>query len=248
MVSVDGFANVRDANVATRKLTQRSPLAESAMTVAASYVLLKALIVLAEQGAYGRPKAAMSAPDASGLRGDAYVKAALPLLSRHRIVAAVRSRDDGRLMQVAAAVRAAAAASKARAKSLEPKSFASLPGWKQIVPAVDNPAACTDVSSTCWKVDTNLPLFSLDGTWKIKPRPWRASMVAGDCTGAVMGLDFFSAGPSHTAVVLSEHPRLDLAGYVARKLIAAEPLLEQGLALALTMVQAASLVPALERN
>jgi hypothetical protein len=41
---------------------------------------------------------------------------------------------------------------------------------------------------------------------------------------------------------------LDRAGYAARKLIAAEPYLEHGLALALTIVDAVSLVPSLARR
>jgi hypothetical protein len=47
--------------------------------------------------------------------------------------------------------------------------------------------------------------------------------------------------------VVSQHPRLDRAGILPRKLIEAEPFLEHGLSLALTIVEAVSLVPALER-
>jgi hypothetical protein len=39
-----------------------------------------------------------------------------------------------------------------------------------------------------------------------------------------------------------------MTGYVPRKLIAAEPYLEHGLALALTLVEAVSLGPALEKD
>jgi len=67
--------------------------------------------------------------------------------------------------------------------------------------------------------------------------------------GAVMGIDILTTKPSgRAALVLSQHPRLDMAGYVARKLIAAEPFLEHGLSLALTLVEVVSLAPALERD
>jgi hypothetical protein len=46
--------------------------------------------------------------------------------------------------------------------------------------------------------------------------------------------------------VVSQHPRIEQTGFLARKLIAAEPLLEHGLSLALTIVEAVSLAPALE--
>jgi len=132
---------------------------------------------------------------------------------------------------------------------MRPKAFFSLPGWKKITPVSSQPDECRDVATLCWIVDANLPAFSLDGTWKIWPRPWRARMVAGDSKGAVMGIDILTTKPSgRAALVLSQHPRLDMAGYVARKLIAAEPFLEHGLSLALTLVEVVSLAPALERD
>jgi hypothetical protein len=47
---------------------------------------------------------------------------------------------------------------------------------------------------------------------------------------------------------LSQHPRLDQSGFVARRLIAAEPFLEHGLALALTLMDAVALAPALAQS
>ena len=72
-------------------------------------------------------------------------------------------------------------------------------------------------------------------------------MVAGVTRGAVMGLDFVP-GPDRrrTTLVVSGQPRIDQAGYLPRRLIAAEPFLEPGLALALTVLEAVSLAPALE--
>ena len=57
VLTIEGFANVRDVNWATRQIVQRSPLAEPAITVAAVYVMLKSLARLAEG-----PRPAVRAP------------------------------------------------------------------------------------------------------------------------------------------------------------------------------------------
>ena len=62
-----------------------------------------------------------------------------------------------------------------------------------------------------------------------------------------MGLDLFPIG-TVTATVLSLYPRLDKAGYVPRKSIESEPLLEHGLALGVALVDAITLVRALDAN
>jgi len=62
-----------------------------------------------------------------------------------------------------------------------------------------------------------------------------------------MGLDLFPVG-SITAAVLSLYPRLDKAGYVPRKSIESEPLLEHGLSLGVALVDAITLVRALDAN
>ena len=62
-----------------------------------------------------------------------------------------------------------------------------------------------------------------------------------------MGLDLFPSG-AVTATVLSLYPRLDKAGYVPRKSIESEPLLEHGLALGVALVDAITLVRALDAN
>ena len=71
----------------------------------------------------------------------------------------------------------------------------------------------------------------------------------GDGKGALMALDILPGKlPNRAIVVLSQHPRIDKAGYVARKLIAAEPLLEHGFTLALTLVDAVALGSALAKD
>jgi hypothetical protein len=248
ILTVEGYANVRDANVATRQLVQRSPLSEPAMTVAAAYVLLKSLARLAESSRYDRPSAVLLAPEPGSLDGAQTARLAAHAPRGAAVVAAVRSRADGRLARIEVALPIATRAAKTLAAGPSPAIFSTLPGWKEVTLATETPAVCTDPAAPCWAVVTDLPLFSLDGTWKIRQRPWRARMVEGERAGALLGLDVLpSAAPAKPLFVLSEHPRLEQAGYVPRKLIAAEPYLEHGLALALTLVDAVSLKSALEK-
>lgn len=62
-----------------------------------------------------------------------------------------------------------------------------------------------------------------------------------------MSLDLLPSGTG-TAAVLSLYPRLEKAGYVPRKSIASEPLLEHGLSLGLAVVDVVSLVRALDAS
>ena len=245
---IEGFANVREANWATRRLAKRSPLAEPAISVAATYVLLKALAQQAERGAYMRPSGPLVAPSLATLYGVPVGAAAEAFSAAHQVLAVVRSRADGRLARVEVAVDAAASEAVVSVRRTQPQVFTSFPGWHKVTPSSDKPDECRDTTASCWIVESNLPFFSLDGTWKIWPRPWRALTVLGDGQGAIMALDVLPGKVAdHSTVVLSQHPRMDKAGYVARKLIAAEPFLEHGLALALTLIDAVALAPALAR-
>ncbi len=252
ILAIEGFANVRDANWATRRLARQSALAEPAISVAATYVLLKALALQVEQGTYARPSAALTTPDFSSFDGVPVGRTADILADSGAALAAVRSRSDGRLLRVEAAVHTAASAATASDRSHRPEVFRALPGWRKVTPVGGRASRvdeCKDGSAQCWEVDTDLPFFSLDGIWKIWPRPWRARAVDGDGKGALMALDLVPGRtPERAVVVLSQHPRIDKAGYVARKLIAAEPLLEHGLALALTLVDAIALGSALAKD
>jgi hypothetical protein len=246
--TIEGFANVGEANLAARQLAKRSHLAEPAMTVAAAYVMLKALARMAETGEPRRPAAALVAPTSAEFEGLRTATAMLAAPGERVLVAAIRSRADGRLAGVEVAARASAKAAQ-RASALRPALLRALPGWQKIEVVSTTPDTCQDPSATCWAVETNLPLFSLDGTWKIRTRPWRARLVAGDREGAIMGIDVVPGKNGQRPVVVwSEHPRLDRAGLVPRRLIAAEAFLEHGLSLALALADSASLLPALERD
>jgi len=248
ILSIEGHANLANANWVMRKLSHRSPLVEPMMTTAALCVMLRALAELAERGTAERPTGTMAAGDSSSLQGVVAGRIANAFTVQPPVLGLVRRRSDGRLASVEVAVAAGTAPEDASSKSLVPDSFSGLPSWKSVTPVHDSPAECRSPTEMCWRVESNLPFFSLGGTLRIVPQPWRARMVAGDTKGAVLGLDFM-LGPDkrRTILVLSQHPRLDQAGFLPRKLIEAEPFLEHGLSLALTIVEAVSLVPALER-
>jgi hypothetical protein len=248
LLTVEGSANMRDVNWVTRKIVARSGLAEPAITAAAMFVMTKSLAGLAEGKAAERPKAGLAAPQLSTIDGAPLGKAFASMARNRDVWASIHSRADGRLASIDVAVAVAAPAEKAQSRSLRPTTFGALPGWKKIALANASslPDDCKDLSTLCWSVDNNLPVFSLSGTWKIWPRPWRARMAAGDTRGAVMGIYLQpAASAAESVVVLSQQPRLDQAGFVARKLIGAEPFLEHGLALALTLMDAVALAPAL---
>jgi hypothetical protein len=64
-----------------------------------------------------------------------------------------------------------------------------------------------------------------------------------------MGWDLLPAGSGAAAgpvAVFSTHPRVDRTGYLPRRLIEAEPLLEHGLSLGLAYVNAISLLHAID--
>jgi hypothetical protein len=246
LLIIDAQLNMRDVNWATRRLAARSPVAEPAMAVSTAYVLLRALRLLAESGATPDPRRhphARTFGPPSISDGKALGELALRLLKRPAALASVRSRADGRLDSVQVAV---LARSNRRARDLlaQPATFQSLPGWRNVQAGASNPAECAAEPSRCWRVRSNLPFVDLDATWRLE-RSFAARAVAGDVAGAVIGCDVV-AGADAAATVVTMHPLLDKSGYVPRKLIAAEPLLEQGMSLGLALADALSLARALE--
>jgi hypothetical protein len=152
------------------------------------------------------------------------------------VTAAVHSRGDGRLERVAVAVPVRAPPERVNAALAEPQRWRALPGWREIKSL-----------GTQWQVDTNLPFVDLDALWAVQPgSPFRAVAVGGSERGAVLGWDVLPAATGALAV-FSLHPRLEKAGYIPRKFIEAEPLLEQGLSLGLAFVDAVSLARAVAR-
>jgi hypothetical protein len=243
-LTMEASANLRDVNWITRRMLNRSPAAEPAMVAAAFYVMLRALRLQAEvpgtQDPRRHPTAAPSPPAWQELDGGRLGRVAGP--KPPALLAAVRSRADGRLSVVQVLALSRLAPEAVSTLVSQTPIWQSLPGWHKVTPL--KPEKCN--GPTCWEVDGSLPLFDLDATWKVQIAPWRAIAVDGDGKGALMGLDIFPGKTAGSAVVLSVYPRLEKVGYVPRKSIESEPLLEHGLALGVGLIDALSLVRALD--
>ena len=249
LLSIDAFANLRDVNWITRRMVTRSALAEPGLAAAAFYVMLRALRLQAErtgdpQDPQRHPTAAPSSPALAELDGGRLARLAGAGLQGSALLAAVRRRANGRLALVQVVALSRRAADAASGLLAQPQTWQALPGWRKV--SLAKPARDCG-RATCWEVDASFPFLDLDATWKIQMQPWRAVAVAGDCEGATMGLDLLPSGAG-TAVVLSLYPRLERAGYVPRKSIASEPLLEHGLSLGLALVDAITLVRTLDAS
>jgi hypothetical protein len=243
VLSIEGHANMRDANWATRRLVKRSPLAEPAMTATATWVLLRALVLEAERPEGGvdprrQPAAGPSPPALPALDGTALARMARGWLPAGQVAAAVRVRPDGRLDRIEVASVAGFAAAAVRKALTEPTRWQSLPGWHAVKPLPAPPPAQT------WEVDSRFPFVDFDAVWSIRPGPpLRGLVVGGDARGAVLGWDVIDGARPNTAVaVFALHPRLETSGYIPRKFIQAEPLLEHGLSLGVAYVDAVSLL------
>jgi hypothetical protein len=240
VLSVDAWANMREANWATRRLAKRSPMAEPAMTATAAWLLLRALVLEAErpEGAADprrQPTAAMAPPVLAALDGTVLGRLARDRLIPGQALAAVRSTPTGRLDRIEVATPAKVAPAALAHALGEPARWRALPGWHTIKPLPGHPFT--------WEVDSRFPFVDFDATWAMQPGPpWRGQVIAGDARGAVLGWDLVTAGPTTTVAVFSLHPRFETAGYIPRKFIQAEPLLEQGLSLGLAYVDALSFV------
>jgi hypothetical protein len=249
LLVMEGSANLRDVNWITRRMVKRNALAEPGLAASAFYVMLRALRLQAEQkgdvqDVRRHPTASPSPPTLAELDGTRLGRLAISKLHAPALLASVRSRENGRLALVQVLTLSRLTPGAAANLLVQPQTWQALPGWRR-VGATKAPAECS--SSTCWKVDSSFPFLNLDATWKVATQPWRALAVAGDCRGATMAVDLVPSDPA-TSVVLSLYPRLEKAGYVSRKSIESEPLLEHGQSLALAIVDALSLVRAMDAN
>ena len=109
-------------------------------------------------------------------------------------------------------------------------------------------AGGTKPSDLLVAVKDNVPFIDLDATWGVSQTPsLRATALAGATRGAAFRWQTFSPPPSLATVsVLSLYPRLDAAGFIQKRMVAAEPLLEHALALALTYADAAAVADRLD--
>lgn len=255
-----GTANTKGANWATRKIAGRSPLAEPAMTVAAAYTLMEGMVdrlTEKKQSPHPQrwPQAPMTPPSVNELETqlaqvaqNLNVSGPLGLVLRH---------PNGRLDHVQIAVSTSLGASDAIQALAQPQMWRALPGWKRILASSVVPAQSALRSAEAqtgtgapyaqrWQVDASFPFLDFDATWNVVVSSnLRATAVAGPGRNAVWAWHAVPGrDPSARAtwLVFSLYPRLDKLGFLPRKFIEKEPLLEGGLALALAYVNAVTLV------
>jgi hypothetical protein len=240
---IDAVLAVKRSTWVLRRIVKRSPVGEPAALTAAAYVALRAVALRAEHpGAREawRPHARAAAPadwlpDPGPLASDRLA----PLRARGVVALVARTPGD-QLGGVAAAVGLNAPAPSVSATLRAPTSWRAFPGWQtiQVRPGPNGPGA---------DVQDNLPLVDFDASWTAQPGGaprWVAT--AGDTRGARLGWDVYpGAGGAGSIAALTLFPRLEATGSIARRFIAAEPLLEEGMSLALAFVDAAGIKAAL---
>ncbi|HVR62990.1 MAG TPA: hypothetical protein VMU50_13895 [Polyangia bacterium] len=231
-----------------RQLVARSRFAGAAVNAAAAFVALRGLAAVAEHprdSEARRPHAApapvaLAAIDGRAL-GERLVAAPSP---SPRALGLVRRAPSGRLSLAAVAARGHLPGAATRARLETPEVWHAFPGWKRVERLPPSEGAGGGVVDV--EVRDNIPFVDFDARWRLTPSPVpRALVIDGDARGAVLGWDVVEASPPRlpaTAIVLSMNPRVEKLGYVPRKFVAAEPLLEQALALALAYVDALSVV------
>ncbi len=243
----DAVLNVKRSSWLLRRILKRSPFGEPAALTAAAYVALRAVALRAEHPRAReawRPGAPVPPPARWVPDPRPLASALLAPLRARGVVALVARTPNDHLAGVAAAVTLHAPPSNVSVALRAPTSWRAFPGWKTIHlrPGPNGPGA---------EVEDDLPLVDCDASWTAQPgggARWVAT--AGATRGARLGWDVYpSAGGARGAAgaiaALSLYPRLEATGSIARRFLAAEPLLEEGLSLALAFVDAAGMKAAL---
>ena len=239
---VDAQLNVKRSSWLLRRIMSRSPVGEAAVLAAATYVALRATALRAEHpndASAWRPTSPPGParlPDPGPLSTDALA----PLRIRGTLALVARERTE-RLGGVAVEIGLHAPAARVSTMLRDPASWRAFPGWRtvRVRPGANGAGA---------EVEDNLPLVDLDATWIADPgSAIRWTVAAGATRGARLGWNVYPlAGVPQTLAALTLYPRLEATGTVARRFIQAEPLLEEGLALALTFTDASGVEAALD--
>jgi hypothetical protein len=236
MLEIDAQLDVRRSSWFLRQVMARSPFGEPAALSAAAWVALRATALRAEHAREAtafRPTApggsAPGTPD-----GRALFDPRLAGLSSRGAAALVQNTPSGRLGSVSVAVQTSEGAASLAARLADPRSWRAFPGWRTVTLAPPPHAARPTVT-----VEDGIPFVDLDATWQAQTGPralwWVA--VEGAARGAWFGWDVQPTSGG-TQAVLTLQPRLEQTGTIPRRFIAAEPLLEHGMALALAFVDA----------
>ena len=263
---------VRSTNWIFRRVAGHDPWAETAMSAATAWVLARAVGLRAEAAPGtasfpARPRDAIAAPAATALDGSLLSRPTLAGLRSEGVVALVRRAPNGRLGWASVAVEVLGSPTAVASRLALPEAWVVFPAWKSVKRRAQ-PRAAVSVAATddanrtraapapapapaiLVDVEDNAALVSLDAVWSVETTlPVHATAVAGDTRGAVLAWQTAPGDrPGSSIAVLSIHPRLDVAGFIERRLIAAEPLLEHACALALAYVDAAAVADNLARG
>ncbi len=244
---------VRSANWIFRKVARHDPWAETAMTAATAWVLARAVVLRAETGRGARsprPTGAITPPVADTLDGSPLAAPALAALRGAGIPAIVRRAPNGRLAWASVSMVVPGDPVAVASRLATPETWRVFPGWKAMKRrAQATPAPGAAPAPILIEVDDDIAFVDFDAVWSVAvTSAVRATAVGGDIRGAVFGWQTWSGDRPGTALaVLSMHPRLDKAGFIERRLIAAEPLLEHAFGIALTYVDAAAVADSLDR-
>ena len=256
-------ANLRDANWLLRRLARRDAWTEPAMRGAIVWIAAIALSALAATpGAASapRPHGASARWSGGGREKDAVLAGLVAPLrgSRSGTWAAIERAPNGRLLVVRVARQSSWPATDLLHALATQRGLSSLVGWSKLR------VTSTAADHALAEVKEDIPFVDLEADWRINyGPPLAADAVAGAIAGAAWRFstpgqdakDVTSArsgaagtgGPqagvtkpegvtAGSTVVFSLAPRLEAAGWVPRRFIEAEPLLEHGLALALAYV------------
>lgn len=239
----------RSTNWIIRRIVGHDPWAETAMTAAAGWVLTRAVALLAEAGpglAPPRPAGPLAPPALSRLDGAALAGASEVLRREAGVVATVRRAPSGRLAWISAAVSMRGAPAEVEARLATPETWRSFPGWKSVTRSQAESGA--PAGQIDFEVTDDIAFVDLDAIWRVPAgQPGRAKAVEGAIAGAVLRWQAFpGATATATTAVLSQHPRLDVAGFIEKRMIATEPLLEHAFALALTYADVVAIAASLD--
>jgi hypothetical protein len=238
-VELDARLDVERSSFFLRRIMARSEYGQPATLSAAAWVAVRAVALRAEHprdATAFRPTAPFSVSPPGQPDGRALARAPFGPLAARGAVAVVNLAPTGRLASVAVGVTARETAAALGARLGDPRSWRAFPGWRQV-----RPMPPTATLPARIEVEDGIPLVDFDATWRAEPAPrsdwWLA--IDGAARGAWFGWQVFAAAPASEAV-LTMSPRLEATGSIPRKFIAAEPLLETGLGLALVFVDAVS--------
>ncbi len=236
-LTLDARLDVHNSSFFLRRVMARSPYGEPAALSAAAWVALRAIALRAEHptDASAFRSTAPFAPSTPGATdGRALFRPPLARLARAGAVALVSGAPSGRLASASVATLSREPPGALAARLADVRSWTAFPGWRHVQPM---PATATSPASVV--VEDGIPFVDFDATWRaVPPRWWRA--VDGAAHGAWFGWDVAPSTEAPAEATLTMAPRLELTGSIPRRFIEAEPLLEHGLALALTFVDVVS--------